>query len=259
LPMTSDLLTVKLNGRRYQMSTSRPFVAFMSENQGFITDPERDPKAMHRSRRNKEPRQRDVDPNSKWSFEKQVRAWYRAVALSSYPEQVQPILKAIVTSVGAGPWLAGLWFGDSQLGFLASWLGHSIAVGSWGGPGKLPLDYYIYSAFTENPGNQCFVHAKAECHACLAHCAKAPLPKESLWLPKNAYFGSSSNKSCVPDEGNDCGEKGFADVLRAYKSKPASALWDDLEAALRKSKGDTSMSVFDLLLRIQGAPASSTP
>jgi len=251
VPMTSDLLTVELNGRRYRMSSSRPFLAFMSENQGFITDP-KGPKldrAMHLIRRNKELRQRNVDPNSKWSFEKQVRAWYRAVALSSYPDHVQPILQAIVTSVGAGPWLAGLWFGDSQLGFLASWLGHAIAVGSWGGSGKLPLDYYIYSAFTENPGNQCFVHAKALCHACLAHCAEAPLPNESFWLPRNAYFGNFSSKSCVPDEGNDCGEKGFADVLRAYKSQPASALWDDLEAALQESQGNTSMTVFDLLLQ----------
>jgi len=250
VPMTSDLLTVELNGRRYRMSRSRPFLAFMSENQGFITDP-KGPKldrAMHLIRRNKEPRQRNVDPNSKWSFEKQVRAWYRAVALSSYPDHVQPILKAIVSSVGAGPWLAGLWFGDSQLGFLASLLGHAIAVGSWGGARKLPLDYYIYSAFTENPGNQCFVHAKALCHACLARCAEAPLPNESFWLPRNAYFGNSSSKSCVPDKSSDCGEKGFADVLRAYKSKPASALWDDLEAALRESQGDTSMTVFDLLL-----------
>merc|ERR1712241_1605995 len=160
----------------------------MSENQGFITDPERDPKAMHRSRRNKEPRQRNVDPNSKWSFEKQVRAWYRAVALSSYPDHVQPILQAIVTSVGAGPWLAGLWFGDSQLGFLASWLGHAIAVGSWGGPGSLPLDYYMYSTFTENPGNQCLVHSKDRCQACAARCLQqAEGQQHAFWLPGEAF------------------------------------------------------------------------
>ena len=34
----------------------------------------------------------------------------------------------------------------------------------------LPLDYYIYSSFTENPSNQCLVHAGAECKACLAAC-----------------------------------------------------------------------------------------
>ena len=39
--------------------------------------------------------------------------------------------------------------------------------GSWK---DMPLDYYIYSSFTENPSNQCLVHSKAACSACLAAC-----------------------------------------------------------------------------------------
>merc|ERR1719210_2421972 len=95
------------------------------------------------------------------------------MALHSYSNDIQPLLRAVVSSVGVGPWLAGLWWGDSQLGFLASWLGHAIAAASWAGSGGVapPLDYYLYSAFTENPGNQCFVHSSANCRACLAHCS----------------------------------------------------------------------------------------
>merc|ERR1712151_617225 len=120
-----------------------------------------------------EPRQRDIDPASPWSFEKQVRAWYHSVALNSYSSDVQPVLRVVVSSVGVGPWLAGPWGGDSQLGFLASWLGHAIAAASWTSSSSVApsLDYYLYSAFTENPGNQCFVHSAANCRACLAHCS----------------------------------------------------------------------------------------
>ncbi len=35
----------------------------------------------------------------------------------------------MVKSVGVGPWGAGLSFGDSNLGFLAAWIGHAAAAG----------------------------------------------------------------------------------------------------------------------------------
>lgn len=63
--------------------------------------------------------------------------------------------------MGSGPWYSGLWWGDSQLGIAAMWIAHAAAAHSWGGHGALPLDYYMYSAFTENPSNQCFVHANS--------------------------------------------------------------------------------------------------
>ena len=38
-------------------------------------------------------------------------------------------LKKVVKSLGVGPWGAGLSFGDSELGFLATWIGHAAAAG----------------------------------------------------------------------------------------------------------------------------------
>merc|ERR1719436_968014 len=114
------------------MSVSRPFLAFQSSNQGFLGGDDVD-EATKRARRNREPKQRDVDPQSEWSFEKQVLAWYNAVALTSYGDAIQPVLKDMIESIGTGPWLAGVWFGDSQLGFLASWIGQAIAAETWGG------------------------------------------------------------------------------------------------------------------------------
>lgn len=45
---------------------------------------------------------------------REVRAWHSAVALTSYHEDVRPALRAMVKSLGTGPFLSGLWFGDSQ-------------------------------------------------------------------------------------------------------------------------------------------------
>merc|ERR1719210_1054130 len=124
--------------------------------------------------------------SGEYAFEKQVRAWYRSVALEQYSSDVRPALKALVHSLGAGPWLAGLWWGDSQLGVLAMWMGQAAAAPTWGRP--LALDYYIYSDFTENPGNQCFVHSMAACQACLQRCASSEPPKRAYWLPSAAYI-----------------------------------------------------------------------
>jgi hypothetical protein len=108
-------------------------------------------------------------------------------------------------------WLVGLWWGDSQAGLLAIWLGHAIAQMSWADGGEkhessggaagsstasdgaagdgvlaegaaggsavpLPLDYYLYSTFTENPANQCFLLPRDRCVACMERCKENPLP-----------------------------------------------------------------------------------
>merc|ERR1719456_1750814 len=99
------------------------------------------------ARSNRATQQRETRTESDHSFDKQVRAWYRAVALSSYAPAVQTTLKAVVTSIGTGPWGAGLWWGDSQVSLIASWVGHAAAAASW--DGALPLDYYLYFTFTE--------------------------------------------------------------------------------------------------------------
>lgn len=64
------------------------------------------------------------------------------MALHSYHADVRAPLQKVVRSVGTGPWMAGLWWGDSQLGMIASWLGQGLAQKSWGALG-LGLDYYM--------------------------------------------------------------------------------------------------------------------
>lgn len=242
MPMRSDLKSIELAGMSFNISSSRPFVAFMSESQGFIPDA----KGLAAARLNKEVLQRDVDPGSKFAFGKQVRAWYRSIALDSYAAEVQPILRSLVKSIGTGPWLAGLWFGDSQLGLLASWLGQAAAAKSWG---ALPMDYYIYSSFTENPGNQCFVHSSESCRACLQACVKEPLTEASYWLPNSAYMGSTN--PCVLGGEQSCGEHGIEHLVAAYEGKSAATLWKDIERSIRLSSSGSNQverTVFDLLL-----------
>lgn len=245
VPMTSDLVDVQVDGKDFKISRSKPFLAFMSENQGFLGWPE-SAGALGLARRNKEPRQRDIDPAGKHSFEKQVRAWYRAVALTSYASEMQPVLKAVVGSLGVGPWGAGLWWGDSQLGFLASWIGHAIAAATWGQ--SLPLDYYLYSAFTENPGNQCLVHSAANCEACMQRCtASAAGSQHAFWLP-GAAFRQPGNPDPCATTAADCGRAGIEEVVQAFSPQKASALWEAVEVALRRAQGaQITDTVFDLL------------
>ncbi|CAK9058918.1 unnamed protein product [Durusdinium trenchii] len=208
VPLDNDLVEVPLAGANVKISSSRPFVVFMSESQGFFDETMPN---LHLARTNRLPAQRDMG-QGKASFEKQVRAWYRSLALTSYDEDVQPALKALVSSVGAGPWLAGLWWGDSQLGFLAVWLGQALAATTWG---TLPLDYYVYSDFTENPGNQCYILPGAACQECLRRCADPDPPASAYWMPDNAYFNW---RPCVPDA-SICGAKGISDIVAAYGSR----------------------------------------
>jgi len=236
VPMDSDLVDVELSGSTYSISSSRPFIVFMSESQGFFGD---NPEDMHKARKNRLPLQRDMG-HGKFAFEKQVRAWYRSVALTSYAPEVQPALKTLVTSIGAGPWLAGLWFGDSQVGILSMWLGQAIAAQTWGQP--LNLDYYLYSDFTENPGNQCFVLSKDSCAACMHRCESPSPTRRSFWLPGSAYM---DGKPCVTTT-SECGAHGLEDLVAAYKDHTAAEFWDEMEA--RFADMTVERTVFDELL-----------
>lgn len=245
VPILRDLVNVELSGETFNISSSRPYLAFMSDTQGFLHDGG-DGVDIGLARRNKHPRQRNVDPagSDGWfAFENQVRAWFTGVALSSYAAAVRPALRHLVRSVGTGPWMAGLWWGDSQLGFLAAWIGQAIAARTWGR--ALPLDYYLYATFTENPGNQCFVGSREQCRACLAHCVASPLPSSAYWLPKVAVLpGQGSSCAGYP---SDCGDRGLVDVAGSYAHRSAAELWNDVESTLRGSRGNTAKSVFDLL------------
>jgi len=255
MPLRSDLVEVSLAEKTYAISSSRPFLAFMSETQGFLGDPESEHGPDVRlARRNKHPLQREANASSWFAFEKQVRAWYTGVALTSYNADVRPALRRLVRSVGTGPWLAGLWWGDSQLGFLASWLGQAIAAQTWNDT-TLPLEYYIYSAFTESPGNQCFVHSRENCRACMLQCVEKPLPASAYWLPEWAYMRTGNASSCAGFI-EDCGEMGLEHVVAEYTPTSAGALWRAVETALRR--GGTDRSVFDELLRPGAASLRGT-
>lgn len=286
LAFTNDLVEVELQDTTYNISSSRPLIAFMSHSQGYLNEshlygPEL-VDSLHLARRNKHPLQRAVGSEGH-AFEEQVRAWYTAVALTSYDDHIQPVLRKVVRSIGTGPWLAGLWWGDSQLGMLATWIGHAIAAETWG-KGGLPLHYYIYSDFTENPGNQCFVHSEKNCENCLRRCWENPPPPSAYWMPEYAYMNRSKNPDyaivqqqnqtdnntssntnssktdnnpCVLYFDGDCGQQGIQDVIGWYnRNHHANDLWENIEAVLRDSekqkKAETlteeTMSVFDLLL-----------
>ncbi|CAE8655699.1 unnamed protein product [Polarella glacialis] len=240
VPLTGDLVEVEIAGSSYSMSSSRPFLVFMSENQGYL--PGGDKSALlPAARRNRAPMQRDVSHGGKHAFEKQVRAWYRSVALTSYSPDVRPALKKLVKSIGAGPWMAGLWWGDGQLGLLAMWLGHSLAAPTWGQP--LALDYYMYSDFTENPGNQCFVHSAASCQACMKRCTSPPPGEKAYYMPAAARMNGGP---CV-NSPQDCGTHGLEHVVSAFKKASAATLWDEIESKL--AGGSVDKTVFDELLR----------
>ena len=110
---------------------------------------------------------------------------------------------------GTGPWGAGAWLGDSQYYFLVVWLATALT-----GTG---LDYYHYSHFCENPGNQCFVLGGSQCAACIA----------------SGGMQATINPS-------RCGQKSLGDMVQAFAGKPPKALYDALKAV-----GKPPAQVFD--------------
>jgi len=143
--------------------------------------------------------------------------WYQAFSRDMYNEVVRPAFGAIVSSVGTGPWGAGVWWGDSHQYFLAVWLATSLLGGT-------RLDYYVYSHFCENPGNQCFV------------------------------LGADGCKDCIQRAGNTgvdpayCGSASVQDVVARFRGRSAS----DLYMAL-KTVADPPGQVFDQLASHAGA------
>merc|ERR1712107_56848 len=77
-----------------------------------------------------------------------------------YATSVQQAFRSIIKTIGTGPWGAGLWWGDSQMYFLTTWLATNLLQ-------HVTLDYYIYDYFCENPGNQCFVLGRNGCGSCI--------------------------------------------------------------------------------------------
>jgi len=93
-------------------------------------------------------------------LDEDVGLWYGAYESSLYNGAIQGAFRSVVRRIGTGPWGAGDWRGDSQQSFLAVWLASSLLNG-------VSLDYYVYSRFCENAGNQCLVLDEQACKACL--------------------------------------------------------------------------------------------
>merc|ERR1712217_393602 len=86
---------------------------------------------------------------SRHSVDKDIERWYQAFEKTMYNPAVHDAFGAAIKSVGTGPWGSGVWSGDSQTYFLKMWMANSLLD-------NVGFDYYIYSKFCENPGNQCY-------------------------------------------------------------------------------------------------------
>merc|ERR1719507_807651 len=95
----------------------------------------------------------------------------------------------------------------------------------------MKLDYYVYSKFCENPGNQCYVLGQAGCHHCLRN--------------------SSGNPYMVPEA--RCGMQGVQDMVWRYKGAVAAELYDQLTHKI----SDVNHQVFDLLGALDPPPKAS--
>jgi len=140
-----------------------------------------------------------------------IAFWYQGYESSMYHVAVQVAFRAVVKRIGTGPWGAGEWRGDSQQSFLAVWLATSLINGP-------SLDYYVYSHFCENPGNQCFVLGKMGCEECI----------------KGSMVEMVRAKSC--------GTKSIWDVIGYFQGRPTKEFYDHL-SKVKPPPGQ----VFDLL------------
>eukprot|EP00928_Gymnodinium_smaydae_P037306 TRINITY_DN25920_c0_g1_i1.p1 TRINITY_DN25920_c0_g1~~TRINITY_DN25920_c0_g1_i1.p1 ORF type:complete len:659 (-),score=58.82 TRINITY_DN25920_c0_g1_i1:16-1992(-) len=245
LPMNSDLVGVQLGGNNVLLSMASPFLGFQSMNQyGGHQLPD--------ARLNRDQNQLSVDGET--SFQHQVAAWFNAMSLMSWHTDVQSILTRSVVAAGTGPWGSGVWWGSSQVFFLALWIGQALAAKTW--PRPVHLDYYLYSSFTENPSNQCLVHSKNECITCLNACDNegSPYPGDNnryccmepeSWRHSSGLF---HGKACIPTTDSwACGNRGLGDVYAKYANATVATLWRDLEPTLR-SLDPFRATLFDYLL-----------
>lgn len=243
---SSDLVEIPMGFGNFLISNSKPLVAFKSETDEMFGEPNPSSWKLKAARTNKLWSQRSTSRFDSFSFGKQVSQWYRSISLESYASEIQPVLKKVVTSLGTGPWVAGLAWGDSQLGLLAIWMGQALAAQSWGGSGALPVDYYLYSAYTENPGSQCLLHSESACHTCLGHCKANPLPAKAYWLPGEAFM--TYGNPCVADGWHVCPQKGFEDINWNYGLGHVGPLWHTIEQELSWHSGKVDRSIFDFLM-----------
>lgn len=146
-----------------------------------------------------------------------VALWYQAYEATMYNAVIQDAFRSVVRRIGTGPWGAGVWYGDSQQYFLTTWLATSLL-----GQNDVTMDYYVYSNFCENPGNQCFVLGGEMCKSCLSRSGGNP------------YFVSKER----------CGEMGVQDIISRFQGMNVKTLYAQLQS--RKQR-NTDRQVFDLV------------
>ena len=136
---------------------------------------------------------------------------------NSYPTDLGPVLGNVIDTVGTGPWGAGVWWGNSQMSFLAMWVGLSIA-------GNIKLNYYLYDAFCENPGNQCYLLSTDECVDCI----------------KVGYIGANQN-----DAINQCtNSPSVYDILSMYKTNNVNTLYQKIINNVKCTTSPCSQTIF---------------
>lgn len=153
-----------------------------------------------------------------------VGNWYTAFESTMYHASVGDAFRTVVKKIGTGPWGAGAWLGDSQHSFLTVWLATSLLQ-------DVGLDYYVYSNFCENPGNQCLVLEEGACRSCLSETFR------------NADGRGPSKASC--------GRHGLRDVMERLHGGRAASLYQDLLGV-----ADAPHSVFSSVL---GAAKADAP
>jgi len=197
-------IEVGLGGRQVQVGSSS-FVAVASDCSAARAGPECGLDVLVNNQCDVQRRHVDVD----------IDLWLQAYDAGSYNPVVRDAFRALVRRIGTGPWGAGEWHGDGQQYFLLLWLATSLL----GADGPV-LDYYVYSRFCENPGNQCFLLDTGSCQACV----KDPgLP----WQPLREDL---------------CGQQDIWGAMQAFQGQPAARLYDALT-----SVGPPPAQVFDLL------------
>jgi len=149
------------------------------------------------------------------SSDKDIRRWYQAYEPTMYNMVVQDAFRTIVRSIGTGPWGSGVWYGDSQMYFLRMWLATSLIP-------DMRLDYYVYSYFCENEGNQCMVLGGTDCEECL----------NSEWFPDQ-----------IPT--SRCGAASHKDMMAKYQGQTAQVLYNALGRV-----GPPPAQVFDTLASV---------
>ena len=98
------------------------------------------------------------------------------------------------------------------------WVGISIA-------GNLDLDYYLYDAFCENPGNQCYLLGKDDCLECL----------------KPHYIGVKN----LDDANKQCGNgPSLSNILSMYKNDQVNSLYQKVMDNVKPCTEPCTVSVF---------------